>query len=151
MGFGLGIFPLLTPLLSLLHLPSHPCCYWFEGPSLQAGCPEQCCVRLRSSFCHGSAFLFLAQLLNAVAEERNRPGYGLCRRCSAALTVYRLCASQNVSRGSARLCWGLCEQRGSCTLGVLQPLVVVMFCTVTGQRRFQVLCRSKGLGFSPLK
>lgn len=83
-----------------------------------------------------AAFLFLAWLLTAVAEERNRPEHGLCRRCSAALTVYRLCASQNVSTGNARLLWGLRERPDSCAPGVLQPLVLAMFYMLTAQRRF---------------
>lgn len=37
-----------------------------------------------------AAFLLLVLLLNGVTEERNQPGYGLCKRCSTTLTVYRL-------------------------------------------------------------
>lgn len=146
-----AVSPLLTVPLPLLYLPhSHPCCYPFEGHLLAGELPRaMLCVTalLPLPQLSRAAFLFLAWLLTTVAEERNRPEYGLCRRCSAAPTVYRLCASENVSIRNARLHRGLRERPGSCAPSVLQPLALVIFCMLTAQRRFRALCRSKGLGF----
>lgn len=93
LGWGLGFVffsPFLTLLLSLLYRPSSVlAAAGLRATSLQAGCPEQCCMRSRCSFCHSSAEQLCFSFLSC-SLQWSRRGTGQDMVCVEDAPQHRL-------------------------------------------------------------